>query len=403
MIRRSSKVGRAGMGMLGALALGLTLAAMSPGCSTDALPSPCDSVYADQCGVECLDDGGCASGLYCGGGGTCTADCTPDGFECGFDVACSANGRCGGTPGGFGTPGGPAGGECPSINVTFDEVTPTVMLLVDQSGSMTDDFGGSGTRWDVLYNALMNQQTGFVSTLGNEIRFGLALYTSHDGSAGGACPIISQVNASVGNYEAIRQMYQAAQPDDETPTGESIARTVEYLKTIQEPGPKMILLATDGMPDTCAEPNPQNGEAESVAAAQAAFAEGIKTVVLSVGPDVALNHLQDMANAGAGVSSGDAPYYQALDEASLVAAFEQIIGGVRACVFTLNGEVTTPDPSVGTVLLDGEPLTYDDPNGWRLNNPSEIEVVGESCTRIQEGTHTMDVTFPCGTVTVDVN
>jgi hypothetical protein len=405
---RSSKLGRAGMGMLGAayrrasvaagaLALGAAVAAMVPGCVGDeALPSPCESAYAGLCGTSCLDDSGCASGLYCGANSLCTADCTQGGMECGFDVSCSPSGRCGGDSGsGFGPEGEEASG-CADVDVTFDRITPTVVLLIDQSGSMTEDFGGAGTRWNVLHDALMDPQTGFVRALENEIRFGLALYTSHDGNAGGACPILTRVEAAMGNYEAIAAMYGAANPDDETPTGESILAVVDQLKQVLEPGPKMIVLATDGMPDTCAEPNPQNGQQESVDAAKAAFAEGIKTVVVSVGPEVSQDHLQDMANAGAGVASG-AEYYQALDQGELIGSFDKIINGVRACVFTLNGKVTG-DPAVGTVLLDGQPLSYNDPNGWRLNNESEIEIVGEACQQIQDGEHSLKVTFPCGTV-----
>ncbi|HSN98362.1 MAG TPA: hypothetical protein VLS89_08690, partial [Candidatus Nanopelagicales bacterium] len=76
MDRRSSKLGRAGMGMLGALALGAALAAMVPGCGADTPADPCETVYAGQCGTECFDTSACPGGLYCGPGGTCTADCT---------------------------------------------------------------------------------------------------------------------------------------------------------------------------------------------------------------------------------------------------------------------------------------------------------------------------------------
>lgn len=400
-MNRRSIIGRAGMGMLGVLALGASLFGIAPGCSgAEPPPAPCETAYAGLCGSTCLDDTGCPSGLFCNGSGVCDAQCTPDGQECGFDVACSANGRCDGEPGGgFGMGTGEQSG-CADVNVTFDRVTPTVVLLVDQSGSMTEDFGGAGNRWDVLEDALMNDQDGLVKRLEGEIRFGLALYTSHDGNEGGTCPLITKVDAKIGNFEEIRDKYASANPDDETPTGESILAAVEQLKTVKEPGPKIIILATDGMPDTCAEPNPQNGEEESLAAAEAAFAEGIKTVVLSVGPEVSQDHLQDMANAGAGVNGGgDAPYYQALDQGALIEAFEQIIGGVRECTFTLNGKVTG-DPAVGSVLLDGQPVTYNDPNGWRLNNPSEIELVGEACQKIQEGEHNLTVTFPCGSVVV---
>ncbi|AKT37783.1 vWA domain-containing protein [Chondromyces crocatus] len=402
MNRCSKFLRHACSGFLGLLSMGAVLASTVQGCTSEIAASPCETTFAAECGKSCLDDNGCAAGLHCSAG-ACTAECTEGGSECQAGITCSPRGRCGDDLGGsgFGDPGGP-GDHCPSVNVTFGQVTPTVMLLIDQSGSMNDNFGGDGSRWNVLYDALMNTQNGVVSTLSDEIRFGLALYTSRDGFQGGTCPMITQVDAALGNYESIRQRYQNARPDDETPTGESIDKIVDYLKTVDEAGPRMILLATDGMPDTCAVPNPQNGEPEAIAAARRAHGEGIKTVVLSVGPDVALNHLQDMANAGAGIQNGQAsaPYYQALNQTSLIDAFKQIIGGVRACVFTLDGVVTTDDPAQGEVLLDGERLTYNDPDGWRLNNASELELVGNACRRVQEDAQSIKITFPCGTVEV---
>jgi hypothetical protein len=166
-----------------------------------------------------------------------------------------------------------------------------------------------------------------------------------------------------------------------------------------EPGPKVIVLATDGEPDTCAQPNPQNGQPESIAAAQAAFGKGIETYVISVGSGVSLNHLQDMANAGKGLTVGgsqNATYYQANNQASLVSAFNEIIYGVRSCVFTLDGKVDAAEAGKGVVTLDGKALGYNDPNGWKLNPPSEVELVGTACSAIKSGDHKVAIDFPCG-------
>ena len=53
--------------------------------------------------------------------------------------------------GGMGGTGG--GNACQSITITPTRSTPNVMFLVDQSGSMTDPFGGGDNRWEGLPTA----------------------------------------------------------------------------------------------------------------------------------------------------------------------------------------------------------------------------------------------------------
>jgi hypothetical protein len=395
-----------------AMLLGGASAALASACGDSAggatFADPCTTVYAEKCGAPCTADEACSAGLYCGANSTCTADCVPGGAQCNAGTHCGASGLCvsdeaTGSGGGFATSAASMNGTasgCPDIVVTFEKVIPTVVLLIDQSGSMTQAFG-NGDRWNVLHDALMDPTTGIVKSLEDEVRFGLALYTSNDGNAGGTCPILSEVGIAIGNYDEIESVYGPAGPEGETPTGESIEAVTATLAAMRADGPKVIVLATDGEPDTCAEPNPQNGQEEAIAAAEAAFGQGIPTYIVSVGSDVSVGHMQDMANAGAGKPVGgadNATYYQALDPAALIAAFDEIINGVRSCVFTLNGSVSAENASQGTVVLDGEVLGYDDPDGWKLNNPGEIELTGAACDLIQEGNHELSVTFPCGTV-----
>jgi hypothetical protein len=40
-------------------------------------------------------------------------------------------------------------------------------------------------------------------------------------------------------------------------------------------------------------------------------------------------------------------------------------------------------------------LGYKDPNGWKLNAPDEMELLGTACETIKEGEHQISVTFPC--------
>jgi len=353
-------------------------------------------------------DANCAQGTYCGTNGTCTADCTPGGSECGTGKRCMPSGRCqpsidlDGSAGSSGDGAVPDG--CVNFALQLKKTIPTVVLLVDQSGSMTEDFGG-GTRWTVLRDALMDAQTGVVSRLQNSVRFGLALYSSRagdDNKIQGECPLLTEVAVALGNYQAINQVYSNADPIDETPTGESLRAVADVLIPLQADGPKVIVLATDGEPDTCAEPNPQNGQAQSIASAQFAHKNGIETYIISVGEgNVSLKHLQDMANAGKGLPVGGtqkADYYEANDQAALERAFDEIINGVRDCKLKLNGQVDTSKADQGKVSLDGKQLDLNDPNGWKLNSPTEIELVGTACTAIKTGDHDIKVSFPCGVV-----
>ena len=188
-----------------------------------------------------------------------------------------------------------------------------------------------------------------------------------------------------------------AAPLGDTPTGESLDAVWQTLDAFDVPGQKFIVLATDGEPDTCAVPNPNEGQPEAVAAAQAAFGAGIETYIISLGDQVGEAHLQDMANAGQGVQPGDpnAEYYQALDQAALVTAFEQILAGVRSCQLDLDSPLTAEDAANCSLVINGDEVGLDDPNGWMLNDPTEVELLGTACEMLQAGTSSVQMECSC--------
>lgn len=289
--------------------------------------------------------------------------------------------------------------ECVEVTLSVDPVIPTMVLLVDQSGSMTSGFG-DGTRWEAVYNTLMDPVSGVVFTTQERIRFGLSLYTSNGGDAGGVCPMLTSVDPDISNYEAIETAFSTAAPVNDTPTGDSLDAVALALAAMSGNEPRAIVLATDGEPDTCEVPNPQLGQAESIAAAQSAWNLGLQTFVLSVGSEVSQTHLQEMANAGSGKDPLDmmdpTPYYQALNPDQLVAAFDEIINSFVSCTFTIDGQILG-DPCEGTVLLDGEPIECTD--GWNATDDSTIELLGETCESLKDGEpHTVEVVFPCDSV-----
>jgi len=347
--------------------------------------------------------------------------------------------------------GGGVGGGCASANVMFKQETPNVMLVVDRSLSMEDPFG-TENRWDTLRNALTDPAMGLVATLETQVRFGLTMYTgpafnmggpggpggpgvpggggrtgiggrtggggfgglgaggttggsppaATGGMASNTCPVLVEVPIALNNYMPIQTVYAANEPLGATPTGESIAAIwpkIQALDPVTFPGPRVMVLATDGEPNMCSNiNNMMEGRRQSEMAIQAAYEAGIPTFVISVGDDVGEDHLRRIANIGQGFPANDGMdrFYPANDPSQLADAFETIISGVRACVFDLNGNVNLNAATMGRVTIDGMNLTYMDPNGWHLNGQGQVVVDGAACQQIQQGATGVDIWFPCG-------
>ncbi|MEM9461678.1 MAG: vWA domain-containing protein [Myxococcota bacterium] len=287
------------------------------------------------------------------------------------------------------------GTACADVTATIEPVIPTIVLLVDRSGSMNDDFGGI-SRWQAVADALFDPAGGVVAQLESTIRFGMALYTSDNGMFGGACPMLDEVAPSLDNLAAMDAAFTQPLAEGDTPTGEALAAVATSLAAEPDTA-RAIVLATDGEPDTCAVPDPQNGQPESVTAVVDAYAEGIKTFVISVGGEVSAGHLQELANVGVGKAANDpdpAPYFEALDTAQLIAAFDQIVGGFVSCEFAIDGIVDLEAACQGTVLLDGVELECE--SDWHVPEESTLELLGAACDTLQDGgEHDVLASFPC--------
>lgn len=289
---------------------------------------------------------------------------------------------------------------CAAVKVDLSQLQPTIVLLVDQSGSMNQSFG-STLRWDAVYDTLMDGQTGVVKRLESQVRFGLALYTSENGFENGhQCPLLTEVPAALNNHQAIDDVYAPATWKDDTPTGEAVDAVAAKLKADTWPGTKAIVLATDGEPDTCDAPDPNTGDnlitarQLSVDAVTRAHDAGILVYVISVGADISDAHLTDLAKAGGGAQ---ATPFRALAPDQLVQAFDTIVGGLIDCRFTLNGQIDPRLAGQGTVTLDGEELLHGDE--WTLTDAKTLELLGAPCQALLAGgDHKVDAVFPCGAV-----
>ena len=357
-------------------------------------------------GLTC-DNGRCVSASTGGAAGTSTG-----GTGFGGNLA---TGGAGGTvvvPPPEGGPDGPEvadGDACADVTFAVSNVIPTVALLIDRSASMSEedlDPANPGvTRWDALKTSLLDP-AGAIAALQNEVRFGVVFYAGGQSRANDECPVLDQggdpatlMPPRLGLLPDFTTYFQPLDTLPDTPTGESVAFTAGALAEFTEPGPKFIVLATDGEPDLCADRQEPSGRARSIEEVTAAYDSDVTTFVISVGADVAVTHLAELANVGQGFPADDMPaaprYYQVTTQQALADAFQAIITGARSCTLTLNGEIDPDLADRGQVLIDGMPVPRDDTNGWRVVDGSTIELVGSACAAIQMGEHTLTASFPC--------
>jgi len=292
---------------------------------------------------------------------------------------------------------------CGEVSASLQQLNPTILLLLDQSLSMAEDFDGQ-QRWDAVYETLFDGRDSVVPELESSVRFGMTLFSTNLGNPNADCPALTSVDPEFDNADRLDDVYDDADPLGDTPTGESIRAATEILADLDVDGPKAILLATDGEPGTCAVPTMgqanDTGRRAALAAAEAAFEAGFQTFIVSVGDDIGEEHLQEMANVGAGKDADDndeAEFYRALDADELVDAFTEIISTVTSCEFEIDGLVDLARACDGTVALDGNALECG--QDWELVDPSTMALLGDACDGIRDGReHDLDARWPCGVI-----
>lgn len=307
--------------------------------------------------------------------------------------------------------------ECNKVEIRFESKTPTVFILVDRSSSMFER-----GLWEPLKGGVLS----IVDQLDEEVRFGFSTYT---GAPGGVCPeLTASVTIEEGNYSAIKATYDGIAPPTykgETPTSRAIDEVVKILAAESEDTSKYILLVTDGEPDFCDDPNVTCSRDAVVASTQAAKAMGIGTFIFSVGGSVDAAHLQDVANAGSGqgvedrqmavfyqcnggtavysAQPGNAAFYEPSvnDQAALVSELAGVVAGVRSCIFDLQGKViiNLNAADQGMVEIDGKVVPFGDPDGYRMNSPTQLELLGKACSELRKPeSKNVFIDFPCEAV-----
>ena len=291
---------------------------------------------------------------------------------------------------------GDAGGDasCPSLHAMQPHATPSVELLIDRSASMIENLGSTGvSKYTALAQALVGTG-GVVPQLQHQVYFGASVYTDDS-----PCPKLYTVPRALDNAAAISGLLNSQSPLGSTPTPPSIDAAVVDLASSPPGSPRLIVLATDGLPNGCGDTT-MTTEAASVAAAQNAFASGVHLVVVSVGDTAGTAaHFQALANAGAGVQPGQpaAPYYPVTNAQQLTTALRTVIAAPVApsCDFQLSAAIDPAAAASGRVVLDSVPLTFG--SDWAIDSDRiTLHILGNACLVLKAAMNpTIDATFPC--------
>lgn len=288
--------------------------------------------------------------------------------------------------------------RCSELRVGFSTELPMLILIIDRSGSMSWLFRRwtpmfpSASRWAVVRELLVGAEEygGLVDR--TRARIGLSTFAGTRGE----CPHIRFVPPAVRNGSAIREEMFEVGPGGSTPTAEAIRDATARVPMHREGSePVAFLLATDGAPTGCGGLSPEDDTVDAVAEA---YAAGIRTFVVSVGTDTSETHMQDVANAGAGLDpgDGDATFWRGRSPAHLSQALREAAARAVSCIGTLSAPILDMSRRCEVaVTFDEERIECDDlVDGYRFPDDRHIEFHGEACAALREGAR-LALDAPC--------
>jgi hypothetical protein len=402
-------------------------------------------VVIASCGLACAGTHPSSSGNG-GSGGSSTGH--------GGSGGGSGSGGAGGAAavgGGAGDVGNDAG---PCQMLEFDAKTPSVFVLVDQSGSeFTNSTSGTFFTLRTAVEMVVNQLQG-------DIRFGLGVFT---GIAGATCDLrYKQVAIDLNNAANIKSVYDPLGMPNfkaETPAVLVIPMVKAALMNDIGKGDKYMLFVTDSETDYCNDPGPACPADSVTWMIQDMYTSGIRTLVIGLPTtqtSISAQALQAFANAGLGqpvaeppangtnttftnihddcaqdanwsaiwsqqahktgsvptavyadqlhVTPGTAKVFSpsSTDTQALADQIATAVAGVKTCTFDLSSlTIDVTRLNEASVLIDGNvvPLDPTNTNGWDMVTGAELQLFGPACDGWRSK-DAMDIkfNFPCDLV-----
>jgi hypothetical protein len=311
------------------------------------------------------------------------------------------------------------GGGCGQTNVSVTPLPPDILIVQDRSLSMTDDVNdrpcaggsasgngncGASSKWAQVIAAL----SPVVMQTQTTVNWGLMFLGSEADTCGVAtAPVVPITPAT--SYAPINAALSGEMFTGKTgtPTAQVLNNAVTYMKSLTDPNPKFLLLATDGEPNCAAGNLAANDDTGAVNAVAAAKTAGFPTFVVGIATatdPAATSALNMMAAAGGEAQTGAATqYYAVTDTSSLLTALANILKAATPCTIPLTGvngsldkvAVTAKDAAGNTVQIMEDPT-----NGWSYTDASKTAIVlnGAACNDLQSVTYTaFQFIYTCST------
>jgi hypothetical protein len=330
-----------------------------------------------------------------------------------FLVGAAGSGNGNGSSGAGGSTRVRSPDRCVEGRANAERVQPRVILVLDGSCSMSTDYPANGEqsatectanqmgRWAALRNALVDPQVGVVPQLQHLVQFGLAVYGTNR-----TCPIPEghmPVRPALNNADAIASSMPQVQPGMYTPTGAALDWVYENMIEEYSPdvnlGPQIVILATDGEPNSCDGGGGRRGAnyQPSVNAVMNGTDKGVTTYVVSLADATGdfHDHLQELANLGNPAANGSAQLYEPSSPAELASDIQTLVGGAIGCDIVLDGSLMPGSECAGTVMVNGAPVACNDPNGFTAIDPRHIRLQGTSCQMLMDRNVLVEARFPC--------
>jgi hypothetical protein len=305
--------------------------------------------------------------------------------------------------------------SCANGLITATRVPPKVILVLDGSCSMSTNYPADGAqsasqctrnargRWTALRNALVGP-AGVVPKLDRAVAFGLVVYGTQP-----RCPIPGEaVSAALGNSARIQAGLPEVQPGMYTPTGPALDWVFDNLITALGPdargAPQIVILATDGEPNSCAGAGLGFGRGgvtnyqPSIDAVKKGTQKGATTYVISLADATGPfhDHLQELANLGNPAANGKATLYEPASPDQLAKTLDMLSLAAVRCDIQLNGSILLDQACDGKVRLDGVELGCNDPNGWMPIDERNIRLLGNACDKLRSATDSaIEANFAC--------
>ena len=225
------------------------------------------------------------------------------------------------------------------------------------------------------------------------------------------CVGLTVVEPALNAATALAAQIPAKEPGGWTPTDKALDHVVNTLpignmsQVDANPDPVYVLLATDGAPnDRCVDRRGGGMDFDAVTAQRVVdtVTRGVQGkmklfVVSLAGQDAQLRqHLEQLVQIAA---TGE-PLFEPATKDQLVSAFQKVIGQAT-CQVKLMGKVETGKECQGQVMLNGAALPCNSDNGWRMPDPSTVQLTGSACMQFVSTASQVDANFPCAILCPD--